>query len=645
MLFIHHIMTVKKQCIVENCNGKQCDESEYCKKHYKISIKENAEKDGKKMCRNYVRGCLSVLSNDYTQLTCEKCLEKRKKKTNDFKKCFKCENRCIEEQEYCMRHKILYDKEQIEKNGKKMCKNYDRGCVNILPEKYNFLTCSECLKKNKPKNIIKCKYVNCKYKKSDENDYCGKHQKEYFKEQIEKENKKVCMNYLRGCKNKLSLNYQYKKCEECLKKERDKDNNRRNNKPINITNIDEINEYCEKNNIINDENEEIQYCNSCSIGYTKSNFISNEINTVTCSKCRNNNKIQDAKRDKEHVNELSRINGQKEERKIVKKEWKENNYEKCVGYWIKYRGKKMTEENSNYWIKTNEKTKEWRKNNPEEVKKHNENMLTNMNKKLTTYKNSARIKGLIFSLTDDETINLIKNKCHYCNIFGEYDITGIDRINSCQGYTKENTVSCCSMCNYMKGCLTDYVFIKKNEHILTYQKIKNGQLNNNLFGNHITEGYNYYENRAKHKDIDFTLSKDECEKLINGNCFMCGKQSNENNTNGIDKFDNTEGYTLENTNSCCFECNILKKNYVYDDLVKKMIEIYENTVNYIYTDINITNTCLIVRNENKLSKKEIKEQFKVKMENQRKNTINNNTDINIINERIKKLSEKRKTKK
>jgi hypothetical protein len=54
-----------------------------------------------------------------------------------------------------------------------------------------------------------------------------------------------------------------------------------------------------------------------------------------------------------------------------------------------------------------------------------------------------------------EQFDLITSKpCHYC---GEYDVyedmtfTGVDRIDSSKGYSFDNCVPCCRMCNCMKS--------------------------------------------------------------------------------------------------------------------------------------------------------------------------------------------------
>jgi hypothetical protein len=80
------------------------------------------------------------------------------------------------------------------------------------------------------------------------------------------------------------------------------------------------------------------------------------------------------------------------------------------------------------------------------------------------YKHTAKVKGINFELTNDEMINMFESDCHYCgrephkvthkkNLNGGYIYNGIDRKDNNKdiGYTIENTVSCCSKCNFTKN--------------------------------------------------------------------------------------------------------------------------------------------------------------------------------------------------
>jgi hypothetical protein len=81
---------------------------------------------------------------------------------------------------------------------------------------------------------------------------------------------------------------------------------------------------------------------------------------------------------------------------------------------------------------------------------------------LGSYKRNAKNRNLSFELSKEEFLELTKQNCFYCgkepstirknnSNNGDYIYNGIDRIDSSKGYTKENTVSCCSQCNMFKN--------------------------------------------------------------------------------------------------------------------------------------------------------------------------------------------------
>lgn len=77
-----------------------------------------------------------------------------------------------------------------------------------------------------------------------------------------------------------------------------------------------------------------------------------------------------------------------------------------------------------------------------------------LSSRYSSYKYNAKNRGFEFNLTIDEFDEITKRPCFYC---GEYDISylgenynGVDRIDNANGYTAENSVSCCEFCNRMK---------------------------------------------------------------------------------------------------------------------------------------------------------------------------------------------------
>lgn len=92
---------------------------------------------------------------------------------------------------------------------------------------------------------------------------------------------------------------------------------------------------------------------------------------------------------------------------------------------------------------------------------------TSLNTLLCHYKRDAKKRGHEFSLSRDKFKELTKQNCSYCGsepslIFKHrkniedsrgYLYNGIDRKINSIGYTNENSVPCCKICNIMKGAM------------------------------------------------------------------------------------------------------------------------------------------------------------------------------------------------
>lgn len=113
-----------------------------------------------------------------------------------------------------------------------------------------------------------------------------------------------------------------------------------------------------------------------------------------------------------------------------------------------------------------------------------------LNKLFRDYKRGAKSRNLSFYLTIKQFKNFIEKSCYYCNeppplknVYldqncsrrpGSINITkesvsnawqksnGIDRINNFRGYSIENCITSCTICNNMKKQLTQIEFL---EHI------------------------------------------------------------------------------------------------------------------------------------------------------------------------------------
>jgi len=93
--------------------------------------------------------------------------------------------------------------------------------------------------------------------------------------------------------------------------------------------------------------------------------------------------------------------------------------------------------------------------------------------------------------------------------------------------------------------------------------------------------FSSYRQAARKKDMEFKLTKEDVEKLINLDCYYCGDSPSNTHIchghkityQGIDRLDNTKGYTLDNVVSCCIVCNKMKKALSHDEFVLHILGI------------------------------------------------------------------------
>lgn len=100
------------------------------------------------------------------------------------------------------------------------------------------------------------------------------------------------------------------------------------------------------------------------------------------------------------------------------------------------------------------------------------------NKVYVDYKIGAKKRNLDFNLTKEQFKEINSKNCHYCKIeplqskttgntkcsneakdYGNYTYNGIDRKDNNLGYTLENSLPCCLICNRAKGNMSYQEFI------------------------------------------------------------------------------------------------------------------------------------------------------------------------------------------
>jgi 5-methylcytosine-specific restriction endonuclease McrA len=110
----------------------------------------------------------------------------------------------------------------------------------------------------------------------------------------------------------------------------------------------------------------------------------------------------------------------------------------------------------------------------------------------------------------------------------------------------------------------------------TYRRIGYGEANFNSL-------YCSYKYRATKKNYNWGLSKEDFRLLTSSNCVYCGRlpeqiyKHNDSSYggytyNGIDRKNNSRGYTLENVVSCCWKCNLAKGSMSEQEFIQSSIQ-------------------------------------------------------------------------
>ncbi len=97
--------------------------------------------------------------------------------------------------------------------------------------------------------------------------------------------------------------------------------------------------------------------------------------------------------------------------------------------------------------------------------------------------------------------------------------------------------------------------------------------------------YKNYKRGADSRGFEFTLTEKEVRTITKSDCYYCkaspscisGKQCKEIYIyNGIDRIDNTKGYTIDNIVPCCNSCNRAKFKMTIDEFAEWVKRISAN---------------------------------------------------------------------
>lgn len=401
--------------------------------------------------------------------------------------------------------------------------------------------------------------------------------------------------------------------------------------------------------ITNETKDTHMRCNECESIQLNSEFLKPPKEIATCAeyyksclKCRERKRIID--------NKPSRLD--------KKAERKRNNPEDYIRYNIVSRLNKIKTygiENCRSLNKMEQKRR--RELKAEAVYKYGQEYGKRQTKILSDYKSKCIRRGTKWLLEDDYAFELLFTDCFYCGYRVDASPNGIDRIESDGDYTKDNCVACCKMCNYTKGCLDIVTFIKRSEYIsVANNRIAPTKINEDIFHNYKSCSYEHYRYRAYQKNIGWNLTEENVIAIKKRPCYICKRQAKGQFSNGIDRIDNTKGYSLSNCASCCGECNYMKKDFNIDVLLDQMLKIYNHSfkklANFTYDEkmckdniklIKMQNQFIISSDKPKETPEEAEERNKQRYAKLNANIEKMQNDPNYVNDQIKKILQNRLT--
>lgn len=416
----------------------------------------------------------------------------------------------------------------------------------------------------------------CKFPPSNSG-YCGRHERNKTYDDGILENKKWCRFFFRGCNNTIT---QGLTCDDCIKK---KHHGKKMCKHDGCPHHTKDTDYCKKHErdiyYIEEKEKGFKYCD-----IARGCFSICDGDKKSCNECLEKERVKDKERfdkRKELQYALKQVNS------IVRI---------CVDCGSEYN---IFKTHNNHESRRCKHCNEMQQNQDakriDRDRNYKNEMFKNKERYYKEYINNALRREYEFLINFEEFSEIVDKECYYChhNIFEETN--GIDRVDNSKGYTKENTVSCCEMCNRMKSIYHPLFFLEKCKIIGNSEFPEKDFYSkwSQYYFNHPHNYTNYKKNSIETRKLFFDLTKEEWDILIKQKCYLCGY--NPINGNGLDRVDNTiRGYTMTNVRPCCGSCNNMKNEIDLETLVNHC-----RKINEVWKDKELFNNISIIKKESK----------------------------------------------
>jgi len=537
----------------------------------------------------------------------------------------RCSRNAVNDTCYCATHSFMRDltPEQVANVRQcSSCRNYKywdttnkictdcsaRGQVTRAQTHNDIVSAPKC------KAIVSATSLPC-VRPASANGYCGKHQRVFRESQVTG-SQRTCGNSIRGCTHVLDVNDSHSYCLECRDKARLQGSARKAAKNASVAMFNAAQPSASASTptsasastttiatsasiptvatsasiptvatsasipTVATSASILLMCKVCKQVAPASTFITSKgAHSQKCGDCLEKQRAKESSRDR--TDRDYKAYEARPERKAQKKEWNLHNPEKQPEYCKRHRqNQKDILGLDAYRAKQAEFAVAYRAGHPEVMQRMYAHSRANINYRLYNHKQSAIKNRIPMMLTDTESLAMMIAPCFYCGDLPDTSVNfnGIDRKDSSIGYTPDNTVSACTMCNLMKGNRwNDTEFVSAANHILSYHKFTAEPFQRaELFTNSASTNYPVTKARATDRQIAFQLSPPEFASLKQGPCYICGKRNSNVHSNGIDRVVNNGCYVLYNCKACCSSCNRMKKNWSLKRVITQLVHIYNH---------------------------------------------------------------------
>ena len=196
---------------------------------------------------------------------------------------------------------------------------------------------------------------------------------------------------------------------------------------------------------------------------------------------------------------------------------------------------------------------------------------------------SARTRGISFELTEGKMRELfsLDARCFHCGV-GPTGVRplGLDQHDHTVKVYGDDTVwPCCTKCNISRGGLTIDAFRQACRNIVAYQD--NGVANTvsipYVMGSEKKfcvrrrgAPFSKVIERANKHGWVMEFTKEEHDVMrFHSQCYLCGIAGTKDIPLGVDRVDNNDGYTRDNSRPCCTCCNYLKRTSELNAFVER----------------------------------------------------------------------------